>query len=73
MAASASSSVAAGLAKDVGGADDGVLDVGAGLALEAERVFEVEGDDRVAGKAQHEVAKRADRDLCGDLRAFSCA
>ena len=59
-----------GLAEDVGGADDGVLDVGAGLAFEAEGVFEVEGDDGVAGEAQHEVAERADGDLRGDGEAF---
>ena len=57
-----------GLAEDVGGADDGVLDVGAGLAFEAEGVFEVEGDDGVAGEAEHEVAEGADGDLRGDDR-----
>ena len=60
----------AGFAEDVGGADDGVLDVGAGLAFEAERVFEVEGDDGVAGEAEHEVAEGADGDLLGDGLAF---
>ncbi len=59
-----------GLAEDVGGADDGVLDVGAGLAFEAEGVFEVEGDDGVAGEAEHEVAEGADGDLCRDGEAF---
>ena len=57
-------------AEDVGGADDGVLDVGAGLAFEAEGVFEVEGDDGVAGEAEHEVAEGADGDLFGDGVAF---
>jgi hypothetical protein len=59
-----------GFAEDVADADDGVLDVGAGFALEAERVFEVEGDDGAAGELEHEVAQRADGDLLGDLLAF---
>ena len=51
------------------GADDGVLDVGPGLALEAQRVLEVEGDDGVAGVAQHEVAERAyARSVCDVAR-----
>ena len=60
----------AGLAEDVGGADDGILHVGAGLTFKAERVSEVEGDDGVACEAQHEVAQRADGDLARDLCAF---
>ena len=59
-----------GLAEDVAGADDGVLNVGAGLALEAERIFEVEGDDGVARELEHEVAQSADGDLLGDLLAL---
>ena len=45
------------------------MNVGAGFALEAERVFEVEGDDGVARVLEHEVAQRADGDLFGDLLA----
>ena len=45
------------------------MDVRAGLALEAQRIFEVEGDDGIARELEHEVAQRADRDLPGDDRA----
>ncbi len=60
-------------AEDVADADDGVLNVGAGLAFEAERVFEVESDDGVARELEHEVAQRADGDLLGDLRGGSAS
>ncbi len=54
-------------AEDVADAHHGVLNVRAGLALEAERVFEVEGDHGIARELEHEVAQRADGDLVGDL------
>ena len=44
--------------------------VRSGLAFEAQRVFEVERDDRVARELEHEVAQRADGDLLGDLLAL---
>jgi hypothetical protein len=64
--ANTASGVVPRLAEDVAGADHGVLNVGAGLALEAQRILEVEGDDGVARELEHEVAQRADGDLLGD-------
>jgi hypothetical protein len=58
------------LAEDVARPHHGVLNVGAGLALEAQRIFEVEGDHRVARELEHEVAQRADRNLLGNLLPF---
>src|ERR1039458_1399939 len=58
------------LAEDVARTDHGVLNVGPGLALEAQSILEVEGDDRVARELEHEVAQRADGDLPGDFLAF---
>ena len=49
------------LAEDVPGAHHRVLQVGAGLAGEGERLLHVEGDDPGAREAQQEVAKRAHR------------
>ncbi len=46
------------------------MNVGPGLALEAQSILEVEGDDRVARELEHEVAQRADGDLPGDFLAF---
>ena len=43
------------------------MNVRPGLALKAQRILEVEGDDRVARELEHEVAQRADGDLLGDL------
>src|SRR3954470_1268317 len=54
------------LAKDVRGADSGGLRVRAGLALEAERVLEVERDHGILCVAQHEVTERADGEMLGD-------
>ena len=59
-----------GLAKDVGGAHDRVLRVRSGFALEGQRLLEVEGDDRLLGELQHEVAQRADGDLLADAQAL---
>ena len=47
---------------DAANADDGVLAIGAGLALEAERIFEVESDDGVAREFQKEKSQRANGD-----------
>ena len=58
------------LAEDAGGAHHCVLRVRSGLAFEAERVFEIEGDDRLLRVLQHEVAKGADGDLRRDIRAL---
>ena len=46
------------------------MDVGAGFAFKAERIFEVEGDDGVARELEHEIAQGADGDLLGDLLAL---
>ncbi len=51
-------------------AHDGILHVGSGLALEAERILEIEGDDRRAREAQQEIAQRADGDGVRDGRAL---
>ena len=56
------------LAQDVARAHGGVLHVGAGLALEAEGLLQVEGDHRIARELQQEIAQRAD----GDLRWPPC-
>ena len=57
-------------AEDVAGAHYSVLNVRAGLALKAQRIFEVEGDDRIARELEHEVAQRADGDLFGNVLPF---
>src|ERR1019366_2897197 len=57
------------LAKNVAGAYDCILSVGAGLALEGQSLFEVERDHRLLGELQHEVAQSADGDLLADVRA----
>ena len=44
------------LGEDVVGADDGVLQVRAGLALEAQRLLDVERDDLAARELHEEVA-----------------
>ncbi len=62
-----------GLAEDAAGADYGVLDVGAGFSFEAERVFEVEGDDGIAGVLEHEVTQRSDGDGVGGCVALGFA
>ncbi len=59
------------LAEDVACTDHGVLNVGSCLALEAQRIFEVKRDDRVARELEHEVAERADGNLPGDLLPLS--
>ena len=43
-------------------ADDGVLAVGAGFAFEAECIFEIKRDDRVARKFQEKKTQGADGD-----------
>ncbi len=58
------------LAKNVAGANNGILRVWAGLAFKRQRFFEVEGDHRLLGELQHEVAQRADGDLRGDAGAL---
>ena len=60
----------ASFAEDVARAHDGVLAVGAGLAVEAERILEIEGDDGRARELQQEIAQRADGDAVGDGRAL---
>src|SRR6185503_10133573 len=53
-------------AEDAVGADYRVLDVRPRLALKAERLLEVESNDRSACKLEQEVTKRGDRDLVSD-------
>src|SRR5580698_47958 len=53
-------------AKNVGGANHRVLRVRAGLAFEAQRLFEIEGDHGRLGELEHEVAQSANGDLAGD-------
>ena len=62
-----------GLTENAGGAHDGILRVRSGLAFEAQRLFEIEGDHRLLGVLQHEVAQRADGDLRGDLLTLRLA
>ena len=50
------------LREDVVGADDGVLQVGAALPLEAQRLVDVERDHLAARELHHEVADRRDGD-----------
>ena len=50
------------LAENISRAHHGVLAVGAGFALEAEGVLEVEGDGGRAREFQQEIAQRADGD-----------
>ena len=57
------------LAQNVARAHGGVLHVGAGLALEAQRLLQIESDHRIARELQQEIAQRADGDLGGHLRA----
>ena len=54
------------LAKDAVDAHHGVLEIGAGFPLEAQCLPEIEGDDRIAGVLQQEIAQRAHRDGLGD-------
>ena len=55
------------LAEDAGQPDRRVLEVGAGLALEAQGLLEVEDDDRVPGELEHEVAQGPGGDVPGGL------
>ncbi len=48
-----------GLTKDIRRTNDGVLDVRSSLALEAERILEVEGYDRIPRVAQHASERSA--------------
>ena len=57
------------LAEDVARAHRRVLHVGAGLAFEAERFLEIEGDHRVARELQQEITQRADGDFGRDVLA----
>src|ERR1019366_5234486 len=57
-------------AKDVAGTNYGILRVRAGFSLKGQRFLEVEGDDRLLGELQHEVAQRADGYLLGDLQTL---
>ena len=63
------SGVIAAFAKDIARTDDRVLDIRPGFAFEAQSVFEVERDDRIARELQHEVAQRANGNLLGDHSA----
>src|SRR4029453_14438341 len=58
------------LLEDVVCANDGVLDVRTALALEAERLLEVEGNHFAPRELDHEVANRGDRDRLCDAIAF---
>src|ERR1700694_2009250 len=49
-----------GLAKDIGCAHYRVLRVRAGFAFKSQRLFEVEGYDRILGELKHEVPQSAD-------------
>ena len=51
------------LPEDAGGADDSVLRVRPGFALEAQCFLKVERNHRLLGVLQHEVAQSTDRDL----------
>src|SRR5262245_5750056 len=53
------------LSEDVVGPDGGILDIGTGLAVEAQGLFEIEGDHGVARVTEQEVTQRADRDRPG--------
>src|SRR5581483_2945585 len=57
-------------AKNVTGANHGVLCVRPGLTLEAERVLEIERDHGLLSELEHEIAQRADRDLPRNRRAL---
>ena len=56
-----------GLAKDIGGTNAGVLNVGSGFAFKAECVLEVERNDGIAIETQHEVTQCADGELPSNL------
>ena len=57
-------------AENIARAHDGILAIGPRLALEAERVAEVESDDGRARELQQEVAQRADGDGMRNVSAF---
>ena len=57
------------LLQDVLGPDGGVLQVRPALALEAQRLVDVEGDDLGPRVLHHEVAHRGDADPLGGTRA----
>ena len=61
------------LLEDVVGADDRVLDVRAALALEAERLVEIEGDHLAARELDQEVAHGGDADHPRDALALLVA
>src|SRR5579864_3574852 len=63
----------ASFAEDAAGADNRILRVWSGLALEAESIFEIERDDGLLGVLQHEVTQSPDGDLRGDTQAFRLA
>src|SRR5271157_2586808 len=60
----------AGFAKDVCRTHHCILRVGSGLAFEGQGLMEVEGDDRLLGKLQHEIAQRADSNSFADKHAL---
>ena len=59
------------LLEDLVRAHGGVLEVRSGVALEGERLVEVEGEDAVAPLARHLVAQRADGDGAGAGRQLA--
>src|SRR5271166_3528352 len=54
------------LPEDIAGADNSVLRIGPSLALEGQCFLEVEGNHRLLGELQHEVAQRSNSNLLAD-------
>src|SRR5262245_42637978 len=61
------------LPKDVIGAHRRILNVRPRLAVEAQRLFEIEGDDRGARVLEQEVAQGRDRNLVCDASLLGLA
>ena len=55
------------LTEDIVGSDHGILQVGTGFTLEAERFGEVEGNDGSSRVLEEKVTQGADSDLAGDF------
>jgi hypothetical protein len=60
-------------AENVRSAHHRILRIGAGLAFETQRLFEIKRNHRGLGELEHEVAKRAHGDLGGNDKPLSFA
>ena len=60
----------AALAENIGSADHRVLRVRPSFPLKAQRLFEVERNDRRFCELQHEIAEGTGRNLAGNFASF---